>query len=435
MRVRLETLGCRLNISEIEGMARRFAAAGHWVVGPDEPADLCVLNTCTVTGIAARKSRQLVRHLKRADPRAVVVVTGCYAELEPDQVAALGVDLVVGNQNKDRLVDLVGEHLGTWDVGKGINEAPDYLSPPLDSLYSFPGARTRAFVKIQDGCDNRCSFCIVTVARGEGRSVPIHDVITEVQRLVTSGYQEVVLSGVHLGAYGHDMGDRNGLFRLVRRLLDETEVSRLRLSSLEPWDLDPDFFALWEDPRLGRHLHLPLQSGCDSTLRRMARRTTATSFVELVAAARAAIPNLSVTTDIIVGFPGETESEFAQSLAFVEAAAFAKLHIFRYSRREGTAAASFPGQIPHQVVTERSRLMHALGARLERAFQRRFVGRTMGVLWETYESDGEGYLWKGLTNNYLRVSAPGGPDLRNTITPTRLNAHGPSGLAGQIMNS
>jgi threonylcarbamoyladenosine tRNA methylthiotransferase MtaB len=275
----------------------------------------------------------------------------------------------------------------------------------------------------------------VTVARGEGRSVPIHDVITEVQRLVTSGYQEVVLSGVHLGAYGHDMGDRNGLFRLVRRLLDETEVSRLRLSSLEPWDLDPDFFALWEDPRLGRHLHLPLQSGCDSTLRRMARRTTATSFVELVAAARAAIPNLSVTTDIIVGFPGETESEFAQSLAFVEAAAFAKLHIFRYSRREGTAAASFPGQIPHQVVTERSRLMHALGARLERAFQRRFVGRTMGVLWETYESDGEGYLWKGLTNNYLRVSAPGGPDLRNTITPTRLNAHGPSGLAGQIMNS
>jgi threonylcarbamoyladenosine tRNA methylthiotransferase MtaB len=435
MRVRLETLGCRLNISEIEGMARRFAAAGHWVVGPEEPADLCVLNTCTVTGIAARKSRQLIRHLKRANPSAAVVVTGCYAELEPDQVASLGVDLVVGNRDKGRLVDLVGGHLNTWDIGKGINEAPDHLFPPLDSLYSFPGARTRAFVKVQDGCDNRCSFCIVTVARGEGRSRPMQDVITEVQRLATCGYQEVVLSGVHLAAYGHDMDDRNGLIRLVRRLLDETEISRLRLSSLEPWDLDPDFFALWEDPRLGRHLHLPLQSGCDSTLRRMARRTTTTSFAELVAAARSAIPDLSVTTDIIVGFPGETESEFARSLAFVEATAFAKLHIFRYSRREGTAAASFPGQIPPQLVTERSRLMNALGAKLERAFQRRFVGRTMGVLWETYEPDGETYLWKGLTNNYLRVSAPGGPGLRNTITPTRLIAHDSGGLAGQIMDS
>ncbi len=434
MRVRLETLGCRLNISEVESIARKFMAAGHWVVGPDEVADLCVLNTCTVTGAAARKSRQIIRHLKRTNPGAAVVVTGCYAELEPDQVTALGVDLVLGNQDKDRLVELVEEHTSAWGLWDDTQKAANATPPRPDFLYTYPGARTRAFIKVQDGCDNRCTFCIVTVARGVGRSRPADDVIGEVQNLVRAGYQEVVLSGVHLGSYGHDAGEQLGLFHLVHRLLNETEVPRLRLSSLEPWDLDADFFTLWENPRLGRHLHLPLQSGCDATLKRMARRTTAADYSQLVAAARGAIPDLSVTTDIMVGFPGETELEFSQSLAFVEAMAFAKLHIFRYSRRPGTVAASMQGQVPPDTMAKRSRRTHAVGARLEHAFRSSFVGRTMDVLWETCELDGDSVLLKGLTNNYLRVSAAGGPDLRNSIAPVRMVTDTSGGLTGYIVD-
>jgi threonylcarbamoyladenosine tRNA methylthiotransferase MtaB len=433
MRIRLETLGCRLNISEIEGLARGFITAGHRVVGPGEQADLCVLNTCAVTGAAARKSRQLARHLKRTNPGAVLVVTGCYAELEPGQVSALGVDMVVGNPDKDQTVELVTGYVRRVRPELQFDES----QPPTSNLgcdYLYPGARTRAFIKVQDGCDKRCTFCIVTVARGAGRSRPADEVVAEVQRLIKAEYQEVVLSGVHLGSYGHDLGEGRGLYKLVGRLLDETGVPRLRLSSLEPWDLDEDFFALWENPRLGRHLHLPLQSGCDAILRRMARHTATTSFAELVRAARAAIPDLSVTTDIIVGFPGESEAEFAESLAFVEAMDFAKLHIFRYSRRARTAAASMPSQVQPQVIAERSRRMHTLGDQLERAFRRRFLGRTMDVLWETDEPNGDGLLWSGLTDNYLRVSAPGGPSLRNVLTPVRLVADTPHGLAGEIVS-
>jgi threonylcarbamoyladenosine tRNA methylthiotransferase MtaB len=429
MWVRLESLGCRLNTSEIEGLARQFITAGHRVVGPDEPADLCVLNTCAVTHIATRKSRQAIRQLKRSHPGAAIVVTGCYAELEAEQIAALGVDLVVGNRQKDRLVELVTQQ--RFDRHSAEEEDPRALDFPAH--YVYPGARTRAFIKVQDGCDNRCTFCIVTVARGKSRSRPMDEAITEVQALVAAGYQEVVLSGVHLGSYGHEEGDHQGLFHLVRRLLSETDIARLRLSSLEPWDLDADFFSLWQNPRLGRHLHLPLQSGCNATLRRMARRTNTTSFAQLVSAVRAAIPDASITTDIIVGFPGETEAEFNQSLSFVEEIAFAKLHVFRYSRRDRTAAASMPGQVSQEVMRERSHRMHTLSDRLERAFRRRFLGRTMDVLWETGEPDGQAMLWKGLTDNYLRVSALGDPGLRNIITPAHLTAEGGDGLLGQII--
>jgi threonylcarbamoyladenosine tRNA methylthiotransferase MtaB len=221
----------------------------------------------------------------------------------------------------------------------------------------------------------------------------------------------------------------------VRRLLTETDIARLRLSSLEPWDLDADFFRLWEDKRLGRHLHLPLQSGCGATLRRMARRTTPLEYADLVCAARAAVPDLSVTTDIMVGFPGETEAEFAESLAFVETMAFARLHIFRYSPRPRTRAASMPDQVPGPTAAGRSQLLHQLGDRMEHAFRRHFLGRTMEVLWETGEAEGADWLWDGLTENYLRVSATGGPALRNVITPTRLVSDAGDGLRGEILSS
>jgi threonylcarbamoyladenosine tRNA methylthiotransferase MtaB len=296
------------------------------------------------------------------------------------------------------------------------------------------GGRTRAFIKVQDGCDNRCTFCIVTVARGVGRSRSVADVIDEINRLVETGYQEAVLSGVHLGSFGHDYGDSQGLYTLVKTILSETDLSRLRLSSLEPWDLDNDFFELWQNERLLPHLHLPLQSGCNETLRRMARRTSQAEFSELVNTAQDAIPDLSITTDVIVGFPGETESEFAQSIDFIREMAFSKLHIFRYSPREGTMAAKMKGQVSSPVMQERSQQMHTLNAHLEASFRRKFVGRTLPVLWENSEPYGFGLQWSGLTGNYLRVVTQTNTktNLQNNIIETDLIETGPAALMGQL---
>jgi threonylcarbamoyladenosine tRNA methylthiotransferase MtaB len=428
MRVRLETIGCRLNIGEVDSMARALASAGHRVVGPGESADLCILNTCTVTSIASKKSRQLIRQLKRSNPGAAVVATGCDVELAPEAAHEVGVDLVVGNTDKDRLLELVAT--------EGLLHEPE---PDLDRgiLYSpKDGARTRAFLKVQDGCNNRCTFCIVTVARGEERSIAAAEVAREIGDLVRQGYREVVLSGVHLGSYGHDLGDRRGLHHLVEAILEETTVPRLRLSSLEPWDLDPDFFELFSDPRLLPHLHLPLQSGCDATLKRMARRTTRKEYAALVDAARKIVPDISISTDVIVGFPGETDDEFEKSRGFVEEMAFSRLHIFRYSRREGTPAATMPGQVRGPVSSERSRRLHELGADLERRFNSRFVGRRFEVLWETAEDLGPSLRWGGLTPNYIRVSTETDTetDLLNTITPTIITEVVPGGGVGRIRN-
>lgn len=427
MRIRVDSIGCRLNISEVEEMARRFAGAGHRLVGPGEIADLYVFNSCAVTHVAARKSRQIIRQMRRANPAAVVVATGCYAELEPGEMEALGVNLVVGNDQKDNLPQLLAE------AGL-LRDADPVPAPDAAPIALMDDSHTRAFVKVQDGCDNRCTFCIVTLARGNSRSRPAGEVIAEINRLVGLGYQEAVLSGVHLGSYGHDQADPAGLHHLVQRVLAETGIPRLRLSSLEPWDLNQEFFGLWQNERLLPHLHLPLQSGCDATLRRMARRTSQAGFSQLVAAARAAIPDLAVTTDIIVGFPGESEAEFEESLAFVEEMKFARLHIFRYSPREGTAAAAMRRQVPPQVAQERSARMHHLNARLEHNFRRYFVGRTMPVLWENSEPYAFGRQWSGLTDNYLRVVTHTGAeaDLRNQIIPTRLVELAPAALLGQV---
>lgn len=429
MRVRIETLGCRLNIGEMETLARELTAAGHQVVGPGEPAELCVLNTCTVTAEAARKSRRLVRQLRRAAGGAPVVATGCWSELAAAAAHESGVDLVVGNADKDRLPELLA------DAGLLRAVAPN--EPATAGKIAFdPGGvgRTRAFVKVQDGCDNRCTFCVVTIARGAGRSRPVDDVIRELTRLVEHGAREIVLSGVHLGSYGHDRGDRRGLTRLVRRVLDETAIERLRLSSLEPWDLDDVFLELLSEPRLLPHLHLPLQSGCDQTLRRMARRTTAAGFGALLMAARAVRPEIAISTDVMVGFPGESDDEFQQSFDYIAAAELSRLHVFRYSARGGTRAASMRAQVPSATAQERSRRMLALGAELEQRFNRRLVATTADILWESAEPSGDGRRWSGLTGSYVRVvtETPAGVDLANQIVPTELLTTVPGGLLGRV---
>ena len=426
MRVRLESIGCRLNIGEIDAMARGLAAAGHRVVGPGTAAELCILNTCTVTAIASRKSRQLIRQLKRANPSAAVIVNGCDAELAPSEIADIGVDLVVGNADKERLLDLA-------EAG-GLLDAPS-ADPDAQVLFE-PGdaTRTRAFLKVQDGCDNRCTFCVITIARGAGRSVAADTVLHEVGELQRLGYREVVLSGVHLGSYGHDLGDRRGLQHLVDRILAESAIERLRLSSLEPWDLDADFFEAFSNPRLLPHLHLPLQSGCDETLKRMARRTSRVEFSGLVAGARQAVPEIAISSDIIVGFPGETDEEFEQSIDLVEKLAFSRLHIFRYSQRDGTQAAKMRELVPGPVAQERSRHMHALAADLENRFNSTLHGRNADVLWEAAEDHGDTLRWSGLTPNYVRVTATTSPDedLLNRITPTEIVEVVPGGVVGRI---
>ncbi len=410
----------------MEGLARRFAAAGHRIVGPGDRAELCIFNSCAVTHVASRKSRKMLRQLRRRQPSARLVATGCYADLSRAEVESLGVDLVVPNRDKDRLPELL--------AARGWISDADPLPAPDASPVQAVGNRTRAFVKVQDGCDNRCTFCIVTVARGVSRSRATADVVGEVRQLLAAGYGEVVLSGVHLGAYGHDRGDREGLRHLVERLLGETDIGRLRLSSLEPWDLTPDFFDLWRDGRLLPHLHLPLQSGNDATLARMARRTNQTSFACLVDTARAAIPGVAISTDVIVGFPGECDAEFEDSLQFTEQMAFSRLHVFRYSPRQGTAAYGRSDRVDDPVAQARSRRVHALGARLEASYRLASLGTTAEVLWETSEPYGDATRWSGLTGNYLRVvtDADDGIDLGNRVTSAELLAAVPGVIYARI---
>ena len=424
MNIHLHTIGCRLNQAEIETMARQLAAGGHTITDDAAEADTIILNTCAVTAQAARDARNLTRRFNRANESAEIVLTGCYATLAPEVVAALpGVGRVVVNADKERLPALIDPDLPLFD------------REPIDRD-TRPGGigRTRAFVKVQDGCDNRCTFCVTTIARGEGRSRHLGDVVAEVNAFAAAGYGEVVLSGVHLGSYGRALGRRDGLRELLAALLAHTDIPRIRLSSLEPWEIAEGFFRLWENPRLLPHLHLPLQSGSDRVLRRMARRTNRADYHQLAAEARAAIVDLNLSTDLIAGFPGETADDFAETLAYVEELALARLHVFSYSPRPGTAAARMSGQLSREVKRERTGRLIALGERLSQAFHRRYEGTTRPVLWETATgAERNGLRWAGYTDNYIRVSAVGPVDLMQRATMTRLHDAGSDGMRGTIV--
>jgi threonylcarbamoyladenosine tRNA methylthiotransferase MtaB len=420
MKVYFATLGCKLNQSETERLAREFARAGHQVVLSPREADLCVVNTCAVTQAAARRSRKVARRARRANPRIATVLTGCYAEIAPEVARSIeGVALVVGNRDKERLLEIL--------MDRYAPEPP--VTGPL-SLVPYPPFHTRAFVKIQDGCNMGCTFCIIPLARGRERSRPGSEIIAEIQDLVAASHKEIVLTGVQISAYGRDGAAEAGanLRDLVARTLDETGVARLRLSSLAPWALGPSLLALWEDPRLCRHLHLSLQSGSDAVLRRMRRPYTTARYAQAVEMARETIPDLAITSDVIVGFPGETEAEFEESLCFVERMAFARLHVFRYSPRPGTVAATMPQQVPHQVKRARSQAMIELGLRSAGRFRRHYLGRRLDVLWETREGD----RWTGFTDTYIRVTVESVLDLGNTITPVELMGLTEEGMWGRV---
>ena len=394
------TLGCKVNQYETETMEGLFRQAGYKTVPFTESADVYIINTCSVTMLGEKKSRQLVRRAQRQNEAALIAVTGCYAQLAPEVLESLpGVRLVVGTRDRGRIVELVEEAAAgdgiLRDVGD-IMAADTFEDIPL---FAAP-ARTRAFLKIQEGCQNFCSFCIIPYTRGPLRSRSLASVRREAGKLLSAGFQEIVLTGIHLGAYGRDLKSGVTLVDAARTVLDFDELRRLRLGSLESIELSPELFALLKsDRRFARHLHLPLQAGADPILRAMNRPYNTAAFSRLLEKVREAAPGIAVSTDVIVGFPGETDELFQKSLSFVQRQGFARVHVFPYSRRPGTPAAARSDQVPGAVKKERARLMQAVADEIAAAYHAAFLGATVPVLFETKKNG----IADGLTDTYIRV--------------------------------
>ncbi|MFC1977592.1 tRNA (N(6)-L-threonylcarbamoyladenosine(37)-C(2))-methylthiotransferase MtaB [Chloroflexota bacterium] len=408
MKIALDTLGCKVNQAEAEFLARQLAEAGHSLVSPVDEADIYILNTCTVTHTADSKSRHLLRLAHRRNPDALLVATGCYAQRVPQELARIeGVSLVVGNDEKPHLLRLLQ-----------LQESSCLSSPAsiqADSVTNYhPAFRTRAFIKVQDGCNSFCSYCIVPLVRGREKSLPVEEAMAEVSHRVADGYKEVVLTGTEIGSYNHNGVSLKGL---LENILAETDVTRLRLSSLQPQEICSELIGLWRDKRLCPHFHLSLQSGSDAVLKRMKRRYCVSDYQEAVSLIRATVPRAAITTDIIVGFPGETEQEFEESYELCRQLQFARIHVFSYSRRSGTEAARLPHQISAQVKKERSQKMLALAEESARNFRQQFSGKMMPVLWER-QSDGG--VWSGLTDNYIKVYTRSDEDLTNKLLPLKV---------------
>lgn len=425
VRVHLSSLGCRLNEAELEQWASDFTRLGDSIETTASEADVLVLNTCAVTREAVRKSRQRIQRLQRDNPSAKVVVSGCYSTLEkPAQLAELGVDLVVPNTSKDKLVPLTRQTFTNPTMPEGATSPAEYAL--------FRRNRHRAFIKIQDGCRYRCTFCIVTVARGSERSRSIADITSEIQRLHQQGINEIVLTGVHVGGYGSDID--SDLKTLVDALLTDTDIPRIRFASVEPWDLSPDFLTLFANPRVMPHMHLPLQSGSDTVLRRMARRCKTADFLQLCADLRQAVPSFNVTTDIITGFPGETDEEWRQTVDYLQSLpAFGHIHIFTYSEREGTKAANLPNPVASNIRQQRSRELHEIASKQRKSAQALQLDQTVSVLWERgKEENGQIRHW-GYTPNYMKVTTLSDVDLTNQIVDTYLEGLSDEGLHGKTV--
>ncbi len=360
-------------------------------------ADLVVLNSCTVTSAADEDLRHTVRRVHRENPDARILVTGCYAQRAPEEIAALpGVEWVVGNSDKTHIPDLVADELGHFHGQIHVHDIfaqHQFLSAPVEDA---AGDRARPNLKIQDGCNNRCSFCVIPFVRGRSRSMPADQVIEQVRGL-SRNYREVVLSGVNLGRWGREPGSTMRLVGLVKRMLDETPVERLRLSSVEPMDFSDELLGLMaESGRIAKHVHAPLQSGADTVLRRMHRKYRPRHYADRVQKARAWMPDAAVGADVMVGFPGETDAEFEETFQFIDSLPFTYLHVFTYSARPGTPAATAPGQVPMPIRKERNRRLRELAERKNLAFRKRFNGETLSVV-----TLGQGKM--ALSSNYLKV--------------------------------
>ena len=430
------TLGCKVNQADTASMEGIFRRAGYEVVDFGSPADVYLINTCVVTNTGQRKSRQIINRAVRHNPLSLIVVTGCYPQTAPEEVRAIaGVDVIIGNQERARIVELVEQAL----ENKQTEILDNVQKMTVDTKFEELGVgtetdKTRAFLKIQEGCNQYCTYCIIPYARGPLRSRSLESIRSEVAKLVEAGYKEVVLIGIHLGCYGKELakeGKHITLYDAVQAVLSVEGMCRVRLGSLESVEVEPRLLKLMaNEPRLCKHLHLPLQSGCDKILQAMHRPYDTARFTQLLEQIRAQVPDVAITTDIIVGFPGETEEDFATTLAFAEQCGFAKMHIFPYSKRKGTPAEKMPNQVDEAVKGERAARLAAVDEKLHQAMLKQMVGKTEEVL---FEQPVDAVHMEGLCGPYLRVVVPGTEELSNTIAKVRITGIVDDWLTGELV--
>ena len=428
MRIAFYTLGCKVNQYETQALEQLCAQRGHTLVPFEGEADAYVVNTCTVTAVSDKKSRQVIRRCRKTAPEALVAVCGCYPQTHPGDVERLGVDLIAGTGDRTGFVRLLEE---AWDARRPISALDDPFQRRVFEPLPAGGleGRTRAMLKVEDGCVNFCSYCIIPYARGRVRSLPLEQAGEQAARLAAEGYRELVLTGIEISSWGQDLGGGASLIDLVEGVCAAAPDCRVRLGSLEPRTVTEEFCrraaAL---PNLCPHFHLSMQSGCDTVLKRMNRKYDTARFSQSVELLRQHFDRPGITTDLIAGFPGETEEEFQQTLAFLHRCAFSAMHIFPYSRRPGTPAAAMPGQVPNAEKEERAHRAAAAAAEMERAYLEQWVGETLPVLFEE-ERDG---LWRGYTTRYTEVRVASGENLHNQLRPVRLERAQASCLTGVL---
>lgn len=428
------TLGCKVNQADTASMENLFLRSGHQLVSFDGEADVYIINTCVVTNTGQRKSRQTIHRAIRKNPNALIVVTGCYPQTAAEEVKAIaGVDMIIGNQDRAQIVQLVEERLAhrqtdTLDAVHKLTASTAFEEMAAGDITD----KTRAFLKIQEGCNQFCTYCIIPYARGPLRSRSLESIRTETQRLISAGFKEIVLIGIHLGCYGKENPDGPTLYDAVKTVLDVPGVQRLRLGSLESVEVEPRLLTLMqEDARFCRHLHLPLQSGCDKTLQAMHRPYTTAKFKTLLADIKNMVPDIAITTDVIAGFPGETEADFETTCKFAESCGFSKMHIFPFSARKGTPAEKFAGAVTEAVKKERADILGRIDETMHKTFLQAMVGQNAEVLFE--QPAGKDYF-EGLTGNYQRVFVKsGGRNLGGEILPVKITAFDGEKLLGEII--
>lgn len=432
MKVAFHTLGCKVNQYETEAMKEQFAARGHTIVEEDEPADIYVINTCTVTGLADRKSRQYIRKMKRVNPEAVIAVTGCYAQVSPDEVSAIeGVDIVAGTGEKRNMAAYVEEFLQAGQTQCHVRAREELDRYESDGLVTSMESRTRAYIKIQEGCNRFCSYCIIPYARGQVRSRPMEEIVQEAEGLIAKDFHELILTGINTALYGTDLGF-DGIRPLIARLNDLAGDFRIRLSSLEPTVINADYVrGLLQFEKLCPHMHLSVQSGSDHILKKMNRRYSRRDYLDIVRVLKESDPLYGITTDIICGFPGESEEDFADSLSIIDEAGFCKVHAFKYSPRKGTPAASMEGQISGDEKNRRSRILIEKAEKDAGRFHAMCKGHVRRVLFEEITEEG---MLTGYTDNYVRAYVSGSEDMLNRFYSVKLLNEYKDGMKGEIVN-
>jgi threonylcarbamoyladenosine tRNA methylthiotransferase MtaB len=415
----VENFGCRATQADGAALERQLSERGLTPAGSFGEAEVVVLNTCTVTASADQDARSTIRRVRRENPQAKIIVTGCYAQRAPEELAAIGgVNLVVGNSHKQSIADYIAPHGTNAFVPLAHLAAPQESKVVVGDIFAHtellaapvfdtgdPHARTRPNLKIQDGCNNRCSFCVIPYVRGRSRSLKLENVIREVDSLVAHGYREIVLSGINLGRWGRELTPRMSFSWLLRAILERTAMDKVRISSVEPMDWSSELIELVaSSPRICKHAHVPLQSGSDQVLRRMHRKYRPWHYADRIERIRHAMPDAAIGADVMVGFPGESDADFEQTRAFIATLPFTYLHVFTYSSRPGTPSAAMPGQVPVPLARERNRILRELAAEKKRAFMHSFVGRELEALTLTHF---DGDCTEALTDNYLKLLLPG----------------------------